>query len=168
MAEIIGLAASIAGLVQIAGQITKLSYSYITDIKNASRTQKQYLNEVSAFTDVLFRVEDGMQEVEASGLVAPRPPSLTAGVIDDCRIQLSSIHSELEKRLRKFIWPFQDKELKKHIDTLHRFRAIFSDLVSANILYVEPRRTIHSHWLMCKVLQLMQPTEKSKVLLKVL
>jgi hypothetical protein len=33
-------------LVQIAGQITKLSYSYVSDIKSAPKTQKLYLQEV--------------------------------------------------------------------------------------------------------------------------
>lgn len=134
MAEVIGLAASIASLVQIAGSITKLSYNYISDVKNASKAQKQYLQEVSALTDVLFRAEQAVQETEVTGLVPPRPASLTENVIDDCYEELSMIHLVLEKRLRRFIWPFQEKELKKHIETLHRFRSIFSDFVSANIL----------------------------------
>jgi hypothetical protein len=134
MAEVLGLAASVASLVQIAGQITRLSYSYASDIKNASKTQKQYLQEVSAFTDVLFRAEDAIQEVETSGLAQPRPASLSDSVIDDCRNQLSSIQVKLEKNLRSYVWPFQERELRKHINTLHRFRGIFADFVSANIL----------------------------------
>ncbi|CAI7572292.1 unnamed protein product [Penicillium glandicola] len=40
MAEIVGRVASIASLVQIAGQITKLSYSYVSDIKSAPEASR--------------------------------------------------------------------------------------------------------------------------------
>jgi hypothetical protein len=40
MAEAIGFAASIASLVQIAAQITKFTYSYAKDIKNAPKTHR--------------------------------------------------------------------------------------------------------------------------------
>lgn len=40
MAEVIGLVASIAQLVTLTAQVTQLSYHYIIDVKDASRTQK--------------------------------------------------------------------------------------------------------------------------------
>lgn len=134
MAEVVGLAASIASLLQIAGQITQLSYSYVSDIKSAPKTQKQYLQEVSAFTDILFRAEQAIQDAEATGLLPSRPASLNDDVLKDCHKNLSALHLDLEKRLRRLLWPFQEKELKKHIDILHRFRAIFADFLSTNIL----------------------------------
>lgn len=138
MAEAIGLAASIASILQIAAQITQLSYSYVSDVKNAPKTQKQYLQELSAFTDVLFRAEQAIQEAEATGLLPSRPTSLNDEVLRDCRKNLSALHLDLEKRLRRLLWPFQEKELKKYIDVLHRFRAIFADFLSTNILYESP------------------------------
>src|SRR5262249_55322371 len=113
---------------------TQLSYSYMCDIKNAPKIQKQYLQEISAFTDVLFRAEQALQEAESTGLLPARPTSLDDNVLKECQITLSTLHLDLEKRLRKVLWPFREKELRKHIDTLHNFRSIFADFLSSNIL----------------------------------
>jgi hypothetical protein len=134
MAEVVGLAASIASLLQIAAQITHLSYAYLSDVKNAPKTQKRYLQEVSALVDVLFRVEQAVTEAESTGLVPSRPPSLPDAVLLDCQTQLSALRLDLEKRVRRLLWPFQEKELKKHIESLSRFRSTFADFLSANVL----------------------------------
>ncbi|OQD98950.1 hypothetical protein PENVUL_c068G04050 [Penicillium vulpinum] len=137
MAELVGLVASIGGLVQIAGQITKLSYSYVSDIKSAPKTQKLYLQEVSALTDVLFRVEKAIRETETSSLQLPSwPSSLNGEALQECRRHLSVLHLDLDKRLRRLVWPFQEKELKKYIDLLHRYRELFVDFLSINMMSV--------------------------------
>ncbi|MBZ6375858.1 MAG: hypothetical protein LBE67_12900 [Kocuria palustris] len=139
MAEVVGLVASIAGLVQIAGQITKLSYSYVSDIKSAPKTQKLYLQEVSALTDVLFRVEKAIQEAESTGLELPLcPSSLNEEILQECRRHLSVLHLDLDKRLRRLGWPFQEKDVKKYIDLLHRYRSIFADFLSTSIMFEDP------------------------------
>ncbi|KAK6209986.1 hypothetical protein QIS74_11570 [Colletotrichum tabaci] len=51
MAEAVGLASGIAGLVTIAMKISKLSYDYMSTVKSAHETQKQYLREVTGLTD---------------------------------------------------------------------------------------------------------------------
>lgn len=134
MAEIIGLAASVAGLLEIASKITQLSYTYMRDVRNAPKAQKQYLQEVSAFTDTLFRTEQAIQEAEATKLVPARPATLSNDVLKDCHMTLFSLKMDLEKQLNRFMWPFQERELKKHIDSLRRFRDIFAHFLSANIL----------------------------------
>lgn len=108
MAEVIGIASGIAGLVALAAQITKLSYSFVLDVKSASRTRKQFLQEVSAFTDILLRAEEVFQDAETLGLVPKRPVSLSDTAFADCRRQLSSLHSTLERHSesRRLLWPF--------------------------------------------------------------
>jgi Fungal N-terminal domain of STAND proteins len=133
MAEAIGLASGIAQLVTIAVQITQLSYSYVSDVINAPRAQKTYLQEVSALTDVLFRLEQALQDSEAPGAVDARPGSLSDKVISECHQQLALQRAKLEKHIHRLVWPFQDRELKKAIDDLHRFRGIFADYAIANI-----------------------------------
>ncbi|KAJ5448697.1 hypothetical protein N7445_003518 [Penicillium cf. griseofulvum] len=139
MAELVGLLVSIGGLVQLAGQITKLSYSYVSDIKSAPKTQKLYLQEVSALTDVLFRVEKAIRETETTGLELPLcPSSLNEEALQECRRQLSVLHLDLDKRLRRLVWPFQEKEVKKYIDLLHRYRSLFADFLSINLMFEDP------------------------------
>jgi hypothetical protein len=135
MAEAFGLAAAVANLLQISVQITQLSYNYMSDVKNAPKTQKQYLQEVSAFTDVLFRVDQAFQEAKSTGLAIPDlPGSLNDDLIQDCHKNLAALRSTLEKRLVKLMWPFQEKDLKKQIDILHRYRELFTSFLSASIL----------------------------------
>lgn len=130
MAEAIGVVSGIAQLVAIAVQITQLSYSYVSDVINAPRAQKTYLQEVSALTDVLFRLEQVIQDSEA---VTSRPGSLSDKVVSECHEQLALQRTKLEKHIHRLAWPFQDRELKKAIDDLHRFRGIFADYIVANI-----------------------------------
>ena len=134
MAEAIGLAASVAGLLQLAGSVVKLSYAYISDVRNAPKVQKMYLQEVSALMDVLFRAEQAIVDSELTGHAVSRPTSLTSTVIQDCHTELSTLQLELEKQTRRLLWPFQERELKKSIEMLSRFRSIFTDYVSATVL----------------------------------
>ncbi|KAJ7111440.1 ankyrin repeat-containing domain protein [Mycena epipterygia] len=77
MAEVIGFVSSIAGLVALAGQITKISYGYLSDVRDAKRTCGQYLTELSAFTDALLHAENAAVDAERLCVVPPRPASLS-------------------------------------------------------------------------------------------
>ena len=134
MAEAIGLAASVASLVEIASKVTQLSYKYVRDVKNAAKTQKQYLQEVSAFTDTLFRVEQALQDTESSTLLPAHPESLGIDVLRECHTALKSLQSDLQKRVRRMLWPLQEKEFRKHIDNLKRYRDIFTNYLAANVV----------------------------------
>ncbi|KAF7352041.1 putative Ankyrin repeat-containing protein [Mycena venus] len=141
MAEVVGFVSSIAGLVALAGQITKISYGYLSDVRDAKRTRGQYLTELSAFTDALLHAEKAVIDAEKLGPLAPRPASLSIEVLDDCRDQLDLLLQNLKgpaahgsglARLKSaLVWPLEEKQIKKHIDMLHRFRGIFADYVSA-------------------------------------
>lgn len=134
--EAVGFVASIATVIQLAAQVTQLSYSYVREVKNAPRIQKQYLQEVSALMDVLFRVEQVVMETESTGLLPPRPATLDDEALLNCYKELSRLHFELQKRKSRLLKPFQDKELRPHIEMLHRFRGCFSDYLSACTLCV--------------------------------
>jgi hypothetical protein len=132
MAEVVGVASSVAQLVVVATQIAKLTYGYIVDVRNASRVQKAYLQEVSAFVDVLLRLEQALQDSEEITAVAARPDSLSATSLAECQQSLSRQHAKLEKHINRLVWPFQDRDLRKAIDDLHRFRSIIADFAIAN------------------------------------
>ncbi|KAJ6524309.1 ankyrin repeat-containing domain protein [Mycena capillaripes] len=139
MAEVVGFVSSIAGLVALASQITKISYGYLSDVRDAKRTRGQYLTELSAFTDALFHAEKAVVDAEKLGPLAPRPASLSTEVLNDCRDQLVLLRQNLQgsaadgsslTRLKlALVWPLEEKQTKKHIDMLHRFRGIFADYV---------------------------------------
>ncbi|KAE9569099.1 hypothetical protein CGMCC3_g14852 [Colletotrichum fructicola] len=136
MAEVVGLVSGIASLVTMAMQITKLSYSYIADIRSAHSTQKQYLREVSALTEVLLRSEEVSQNLEKENIGLSRPSDLSKSVVAECAQKLDKLCVELRKPSPSIFWPIQEKNLKKHIEDLHRFRSIFADFLSAQALTV--------------------------------
>ncbi|XHF99509.1 hypothetical protein AWENTII_003010 [Aspergillus wentii] len=128
--EVLGLVANIIAVIQLAAQVTQLSYSYVREVKNASRIQKQYLQEVSGLMDILFRVEQVIVETESTGLMPPRPATLDDDALMDCYKELSRLQLELQKRKSRLLRPFQDRELRPYIDMLHRFRENFSGYLS--------------------------------------
>lgn len=138
MAEAVGVASSVAQLVTVAAQIAKLTYGYIVDVRNASRVQKAYLQEVSAFVDVLLQLEQALQDSEEFSVVADRPESLSSAALGECQQNLATQHAKLEKHIHRLVWPFHDRDLRKAIDDLHRFRGIFTDFAIANASLAPP------------------------------
>jgi hypothetical protein len=101
----------------------------LSDIRGASKSQKLYLQEISALTEVLLRIE---QALEVQDLGAFRPSSILAEDLKHCQELLGSIKATLEKatehtgRFKRFRlsvkWPFDEKEVKKLVEMLHRYR----------------------------------------------
>ena len=85
MAEIIGVVSGIAGLISLAMETTRLSYGYISDIRSAHSTQKQYLREMSALTEVLLRSEEATEGLENEAVVMSRPTQLSKSAIHRSR-----------------------------------------------------------------------------------
>ncbi|KAL3461665.1 ankyrin repeat-containing domain protein [Aspergillus heterothallicus] len=134
MAEALGVAVNIAAVLQVATEIAQLSYSYARAVKNAPKTQKQYLQEVSALMEVLFRVEQAVQDAETTDLPSGRPPSLSDETLMDCYRALSNLQFDLLRRRSRFLQPFHEKEWRAHIDMLHKYRSLFADFVASCIL----------------------------------
>ncbi|KAL2865966.1 ankyrin repeat-containing domain protein [Aspergillus lucknowensis] len=134
MAEAIGLAVNIASVLQLATEIAQLSYSYARDVKNAPKTQKRYLQEVSALMEVLFRVEQAIQDAETTDLLPERPPSLSDDALMDCYKALSALQFDLQKRRSRLLQPFHEKEWRVHIDMLNNYRSLFADFLNSCIL----------------------------------
>ena len=129
MAEALGIASAVVGLVTLVAQVTKLSYTFFSDIRNASKSQKLYLQEISALTEVLLRLE---QALELQERVALRRSSILKEALQDCQELLSSLKTSLEKttksssRIEKvkssLTWPFDEKEVKRLVEKFHRYR----------------------------------------------
>ncbi|KAJ0422032.1 ankyrin repeat-containing domain protein [Aspergillus carlsbadensis] len=136
MAEALGVAVNIAAVLQLATEIAQLSYNYARDVKNAPKTQKQYLQEVSALMEVLFRVEQAIHDAESTdlSLLPERPPSVSDDTLMDCYKALSGLQFDLQKRRSRFLQPFHEKEWRAHIDMLHKFRSLFADFLASCIL----------------------------------
>ncbi|RDW56944.1 hypothetical protein BP5796_13011 [Coleophoma crateriformis] len=134
MAEILGIASGVAGLISLAMEITRLSYGYISDIRSAHSTQKEYLREMSALTEVLLRIEEAIEGLEDQAVAMTPSTNLSKGAIRDCTKELDSLRSELEKPSPSIFWPLKELALKKTIQSLHQYRSIFSSFLAAQTL----------------------------------
>ncbi len=136
MAEVLGLASAVASLVTLVGQVSKLSYDFLSDVKNASKSQKLYLQETSALTEALLRIEDAL---EVQGINAFRPSSTFEHTLADCHDLLLSLKASLEKatqgasqmsRIKSSLkWPFGEREVRSTVETLRRHRFILSSCI---------------------------------------
>ncbi|VUC25828.1 unnamed protein product [Clonostachys rosea] len=131
MAEALGIASGIAGLISLAIEVTKLSYQYINDVRSAKSTQKQYLREVAALTEVLLRIEEAAQAIDQG---PPATLVISKDAIQGCESELQKLRAQLAKPLPGLLWPFKEKTITGHIEELHRFRSIFSSSLSAQTL----------------------------------
>lgn len=144
MAETLALASAIVSIVTVASQITSLSYSYISDIKSATKTQKAYLIEVTALKDVLVQAEKAFVDAEMNDSNEEQRPAFSKDMVEECLKELESLKVELETSLghakimkkmkSRLIWPFEEKQTKKHIEMLHRYRDVFAQAMLKKIL----------------------------------
>ena len=136
MADVLGLASAVASLVTLVGQVSKLSYAFLSDVKNASKSQKLYLQEASALTEALLRIEDAL---EVQGISAVRPSSTFKHSLADCHDLLLSLKASLEKATQgagqmpkiksSLKWPFGEREVRSTVETLRRHRLILSPCI---------------------------------------
>ncbi|KAG8525700.1 uncharacterized protein KY384_000460 [Bacidia gigantensis] len=143
MAEALAVSSAIASLVTIVGQVSKLSYGFLSDVRNASKSQKMFLREVSALTEVFLRME-GALDVEQLDLLRPSSGLRTA--LEDCQGLLLSLRRSLEKateaesRVARFKssvrWPFDEKEVKGTVERLRRYRDVMVASMATDTLTV--------------------------------
>ena len=73
MAELLALPSAIASLVTLLGQVSKLSYDFFSDVRNATKSQKMFLQEISALTQVFLQMEDAL-DLQPSVALSPSSP----------------------------------------------------------------------------------------------
>jgi len=145
MAEVIGLASSIAGLLSLTLQVSQLSYEYIANIKGASKSVSSYLKELLALSQILLQLKETLDGETVDKTFLPSPSPLSQFTIGECQHEIERIKERLEKRrdgpgirsaLRVMTWPFEEKETGKLIEVLHRWKGIFEAAISTSILFV--------------------------------
>lgn len=94
MSDPLSVSASIAGLVGLAITLSQVSYQYVASAKGASAAWPPYMQELSALTSVLIRLQDVRDTHErdlvllgaaaTAAAAAARPPELASAEIDRC------------------------------------------------------------------------------------
>lgn len=99
MAEAVGLAASILGIIHITTKVASLSYSYITAIKRAPDELRKLADELKSLTTVLTTLSICEDE---------HGPALLQiqGPLQSCVSDLISIQTKLENGITKAKGPW--------------------------------------------------------------
>ena len=131
MAEVLAVSSAIASLVTLVAQVSKLSYNLLSDVRNASKSQKTFLQEISALTEVFLRMEDTLDVEPSIGL---RPSSQLRTTLEDSQELLSQVKDSLIKALgdesassrikSSMRWPFNEKEVRSTVERLRRHRCL--------------------------------------------
>ena len=143
MAETLGLAAAIAGLASLAIQVSQISFQYVSGVRHTSKTVSNYLQELSALTSVILRLQNAVEQPEVqdaltSGAFAPPIASFR-----ECTEQMQILKDKLERymcepgirsKVRALSWPLEDRETRHCVEMFHRYCNTFNMIVSADTL----------------------------------
>lgn len=130
MAEIVGLAASIAALLQVSQYVL----GYLSDIRDASEERIRLLLELSSITGILLTLKDLAQRAEAGEeyLDAIRSLHVPNGPLAQFKSALDRLAKKLEpatglRRVGKVLaWPFKKEEIKDILGIIERSKTRFT------------------------------------------
>lgn len=156
----ISLPGSIAGLLSLTIELTKISYEYISGVRGAPKTISDFIRELIALKKVLSDLSDNIMldpdvavafENGTSSVLSSLGPTgginipATAGsnILETCSADLTNILEKLKKKMdgkpfmtavKRLAWPFVEEQTKKSIDVLRRYRETFAAFVAIDTL----------------------------------
>ncbi|PQE30282.1 ankyrin repeat protein [Rutstroemia sp. NJR-2017a WRK4] len=109
MAEALGVAASVAGLVSLADTVVRLGFKYFKEVKNAPESIEKLIRETNNLAGVLHSLKNVVEILEAK---YQSDASVQIHQINACQKTLDAIETRLSKFLNtmppnKFKWPFE-------------------------------------------------------------
>ena len=137
MAEAVGLAASIVGLITIASKVTKLC-SYFSEATNAREDIKQLISEVSSLADLL---EPLSAPAEASRISQSPDSDSMSQLVNQFTEILEQLQGELQAQVKKsdsktrnlvgslktsLKWPFKKEDTRDRIQKIERLKTALS------------------------------------------
>jgi hypothetical protein len=151
MADPLSIAASIAGLMSLAGPILAEGYAYMASVRDSPNALKQLLCEIGRLDAVLGQIDELARESATNtGAVVQTQRSKVSDVITPDTIKtasdlLKSVQSSIKQceRIpgqsaknigRAIVWPFKEREVKEN---LNRFKRLIDTFESA--LSIESR-----------------------------
>ena len=144
--EAIGLAASLASLLEISGRIVTTGYGYISKVAHAPSRMRMVLSQVSSVNLVLARLEEYSERQSASDSTSILHALFVNGVLEDCKELLRKIDGtvqtcmaesearsskhEVKALMKRVIWPMKENETKEVLQHLDRLRSVLSDAIA--------------------------------------
>jgi hypothetical protein len=132
MADPLTITGTLIAVLQVTSAVISVCYDYRQGVTSASREVIQFSDQLNALKDVLEALLSLIENQKLENLSRLSTVSDLAkenGTLDGCRKELERLQEELtpEKGWRKIrrtlIWPLKEKEMRKTLDDLERFKS---------------------------------------------
>src|SRR5436190_272323 len=144
MAEAIGIASGIAGLLNLAITVTEISFRYISNVHSASKSISAYLQELASLKTLLVHLDGLAHSPDTADIFMERSPALLSMFsISQCQFELDQLRVKLQKQttgnlplssVNRLFWPFAEEETRRLVEAIHRYRSYFQTALSADEL----------------------------------
>ena len=130
MAEVIGVASGVAGLLSLTIEVIGITYKYVIGVRNAPDAVRGLMKELAELKVVLLKLDE-LSKTESDREVFGENGSCLLSIKDssDYVDLLQQIHRKLEerhghdgfrKRIKALAWPFSQEKTLSLIEMLHR------------------------------------------------
>ena len=145
MAEVLGIASGVAGLISLTIEVFGISYKYVHGVRDASSSVRQFLTELEALQKVLFRVDQVAKKTDERKVFGDTGSCLLSleeskeyyellqKIRDD--LQQRQTPSSIRNRLKALTWPFSEKDTLALTNSLHRHLEIYNVALSVDNRY---------------------------------
>ncbi|KAF4339609.1 ankyrin repeat domain protein [Fusarium beomiforme] len=135
MADPLSIASGAAGLFSLSLEVTKLSRTYISNVRGAPHAMSSYLLELRTLSDLLLRIMSALQTDQIDNQrLDPNTNALDAALAE-CRREVEIMEKKLQKktsltgiraRISRLAYPFSEPELQMKVNMLNRYNSMFS------------------------------------------
>ncbi|KAI5814530.1 hypothetical protein BZA77DRAFT_345631 [Pyronema omphalodes] len=134
----VGFAASVAGLVSLAIEVTKILNAYVHDVKDAPQEASELNTKVTVLSHVLRKLVDTLQSDDMQAVTIDEH-SFLSSVVSSCEHHVKFVYKNIAKLrdtskvkalMGRVSWPFQKEECLRSIETLHRYTQTVEHLLA--------------------------------------
>lgn len=142
MADGLSVAASVAGLVQIADVVVRRGYRYIREVKNAEKSVEQLIDEVNKLSGVLHslknvaeRCEDDKMEIDPTAQIHHIEACLKTLQLVDTHLEHSNPATKamgMDSIKSKLKWPLNKSKVKELMLEVEKHKSVMSLAMTAS------------------------------------
>jgi len=137
MAEVLGVAASVAGLMTIADAIVRKRFKFIKDVKDAEKSVQKLVEEVNNLSGVLHSLNNVVERLEEDRQNID--PSTQIHYIESCYKTLMKIQGHFDEAMpaapmsrgSMLRWPLQKSHTKELLVEIERHKATMTLAMTA-------------------------------------
>jgi hypothetical protein len=141
MAEVIGVASSVAGLMTLADVVVRRGYKFIRDVREADETVRKIVEEVNSLSGVLHSLSNVVERLEEEH--SRHDPSTQIHYIESCYQTLTKLRGLFDEAVpeaplsksEKLRWPLKKSHTKDLLVEIERHKATMTLAMSAREMY---------------------------------